>query len=386
MILGEDRETERRRLVSELEIAARKSGGARLQVKISQDPTVLNRVGPGDPTTAVVFLGGPTAAASEALRQAADKCLQHFIPTLPVFDPTLGTLQSQLPESLLGLNAVKWVQDASASVLAGKTLRLLGITERDRRIFISYRQTDAAGLADQLRKTLIDVGWDVFLDRFSIPPGVDFQQRLDRELAEKSFVLLLETPTAADSPWVEHEIAFAQQRRLGMMALTLPDTRPAELYPAIEPSSRYQLDDTDVTGSAPEYVLASTSLERIVDEIEQRHAAAYSLRRESAMLEAGDELRRCGYEIKALGEWALIAEKADQREIVFVTVRSPEASDLRIAHQLRESQRPHRTPTRGWIVHPTEDIDSDRSSLIHWLSRNRKVAATPVMLLAGRVR
>ncbi|WP_345069511.1 toll/interleukin-1 receptor domain-containing protein [Leifsonia kafniensis] len=302
-----------------------------------------------------------------------------------MFDPDQGTLQSQLPPELHALNATKWSYGTSADHLASQILRLVGLAEDERRLFVSYRQVDAAKLADQLRHELIDAGWDVFLDRFSIPPGADFQRRLDKELAEKAFVLLLETPTASGSPWVEHEIAFALQRRLGLMSLTLPDTRDSELYPALDSSARFRIGESDVVGAAPEYVLTKEAIRKVVEEVEQRHAAAYSLRRESAMLEASEELRRCGYLVRPLGEWTLVAEKSDRREVVFVTARAPEASDLRTVAQLRALQKPYVLPTRGWIVHPTEDIDTDRSSLIRWLSRHRQISSTPVMLLAKRV-
>ena len=73
------------------------------------------------------------------------------------------------------------------------------------------------------------------------------------------------------------------------------------------------------------------------------------------------------------------------QEIVLVTARAHMPRDLRTADDLRKQYRVRGMTTRAWVVHPIEDIDEDRASLLHWLSRHRQVRPTPIMLLSDRV-
>ena len=72
------------------------------------------------------------------------------------------------------------------------------ITTEITRIFISYRRLETLPVALQLFDRLTHEGFDVFLDRFSIPPGYDFQRRLNQELEDKSMVILLESGSLKD--------------------------------------------------------------------------------------------------------------------------------------------------------------------------------------------
>jgi hypothetical protein len=98
---------------------------------------------------------------------------------------------------------------------------LIGISEEDQRIFISYRRKDTSALAEQLFDRLHHEGFDVFLDRFSINPAVNFQNRLYQELADKAMIVFLESPTFLSSPWIQLEIAFAIKYRLGYLSINI---------------------------------------------------------------------------------------------------------------------------------------------------------------------
>ena len=98
---------------------------------------------------------------------------------------------------------------------------VVGISDEDNRIFISYKRTDTAALAEQLFTRLHKEGFEVFLDRFSIDPGVNFQNRLYQELADKAMVVFLESPTFLTSKWIQLEIDFAKQYKLGYLAVNI---------------------------------------------------------------------------------------------------------------------------------------------------------------------
>jgi hypothetical protein len=143
---------------------------------------------------------------------------------------------------------------------------LIGISDEDQRIFISYRRDDTSELAEQLFDRLNHEGFDVFLDRFSINPAVNFQNRLYQELADKAMIVFLESPTFLSSPWIQLEIAFAKKYRLGLLALNV-DGSPQ--IPAID--NEYRIA---VSLSASTKQLNMPELDRLVTEIRHRHSIA----------------------------------------------------------------------------------------------------------------
>jgi TIR domain len=373
------------RLDAELEDQARRSGGTRAVIEATRDLSVFDAdPDPGDATTALVILGGSGAATDPATANAARRCQKTLRTCLPVFDPA-GAFTDQLPTDVHELNGVEWPAGDGPARVVAEVLRLLGISEDERRVFLSYRRSDGSALAQQLRYALIDSGWDVFLDRFSVPPAVKFQKRLYRDLADKGFVLVLETPDAANSSWVEHEITFAHTHRLGIMSLKLPETTQKQLVPAVLEDLRVRLAAADLNGPATARTLTESALARMLQIVDERHAQAYQQRREILMLESDRELRRRGYAVTPIGHWQLLATRGKQDEVVLATARAPEAADLLAVESLRARTRLPGRVSRGWVVHPLEDIDPDRARLIGWLSRYRRVGPSPLMMLGSRL-
>lgn len=338
----------------------------------------------GPPTVAVVVSGGTGTAGDTRIATAIDRCQAALVPVLPACDD-LRRYGQHVPAALLPVNGFSWPTGTPAGSVANEALRIVGLSEEDRRAFLSYRRNDATELAEQLRTALTDQRWDVFLDRFSVPPAADFQARLDRELADKAFVLLLESPNASASAWVDHEIVFAVNYGLGLAALTLPSTADSQLFKALDEAWRVRLPATDLAGHVPHERLTEEALARILVEVELRHASAARLRRDRALRDAIVELKGLGYRVEPVGDRALLARRGDRQEFVLVSERAPVPGDLKVAEHERARRRTHGTVTRGWVVHPTEDIDAVRASLVRWVSRHRKVASTPLMLLRARV-
>lgn len=335
----------------------------------------------GPPTVAVVLSAGAPTAQDTSIAAAVNACQKALAPVLGVCTD-IRRYQRQVPPSLRPVNGRAWPAGTSPDALSTLLLQLVGLADRDRRIFLSHRRADGSALAEQLRTALADERWDVFLDRFSVPPAVDFQERIDRELAEKAFVLLLETPQAAGSDWVDHEVAFALRHRLGLLSLALPETTRAQLFASVHDSWRERIAATDL---APGGVLTPGALDRVLVDVELRHAAATRLRRESVMADAEAELLSLGYAVQPVAEWALLASGARGQELVLATPRAPVPADLREAETQRRLHRRAGVQTRAWLVHPTEDVDADRASLLLWLTQKRKVFPTPLMLLRSRI-
>src|SRR5262249_3439900 len=84
------------------------------------------------------------------------------------------------------------------------------------------------------------------VDRFTVPPGVDFQQRLNQELGDKSMAVILESNALEVSKWTMHEVNTVKRNKLGMLSLVMPDrTRPLA---AIDAADREILTRADFHG------------------------------------------------------------------------------------------------------------------------------------------
>lgn len=170
------------------------------------------------------------------------------------------------------------------------------------------------------------------------------------------------------------------------MSLTSPTTSEAQLYAAIHESWRFRMQEEEFFGTGPSSQLTGNALDRVLLEVNTRHAESVALRRQKAMEDTAAEMIALGYGVTTVDQWALLGIRNDQREVALVTVRAPEAADLRRVDTLRRNLRKTGRRTRGWVVHPIEDVDVERASLVEWLSKNRSVRSTPLMLLKDRFR
>src|SRR5262249_33442990 len=126
---------------------------------------------------------------------------------------------THLPGEVRAFNA--FLRDRHGQVwteaLVDEVLALTWQRRRTRRIFISYRRSDAEGVAQQLHDRYSKIGFDVFLDDVTIQRGANFQAELTRWLDDADAVLLLVSPDMGTSEWVRKEIELAKTRRVGLL-------------------------------------------------------------------------------------------------------------------------------------------------------------------------
>jgi hypothetical protein len=81
-------------------------------------------------------------------------------------------------------------------------------TKRPARVFLSYASSDkpsARFIADALRQS----GVSTWFDEWEIRVGDSFVQRIAAAAKSSDYILLLLSPVAVDSEWVQTEINFA---------------------------------------------------------------------------------------------------------------------------------------------------------------------------------
>jgi hypothetical protein len=171
---------------------------------------------------AVVFCRGATTPDEDA---AIAWCVQDGLTVFPVVDD-LGDYNKLAPAALNTFNGYELKQQDNLGELAGLVLETLGLQRSKRKIFISYARRDSAAVAHQLHEALVARWYRVFQDTVSIRPGAAFQEELMQELSDTDVILLLNSPSVLDRPYVRAEIAFADQAGVGGVQVIWPDVKP----------------------------------------------------------------------------------------------------------------------------------------------------------------
>jgi hypothetical protein len=324
---------------------------------------------------AVVVVSASTLTKTDPdIMSIVQKASDHFVPVYFVCDERSGRFTEQAPGVLHPINGLVHQGGAELTREVRKLRHLLGYDERDRRVFISYRREDGEQMASSLRYALIDAGWDVFLDRFTIDPGDDFQRTLDRDLDNRSLVLVVESPLITKSFWVEHEICFARQRGIALHAVQLPTTTSDQRIAAVD-DARTRVSVGHFDAGSP-----STELADLIDTLQIAHTRAVRTRRDSLLSRAQHQLLTADYEVERLSDWALLGRRNDfRRVVVLATPQTPQAEDLFTARRLRQHQSERST---AWVVHPMRDPDPRTLRVLQSLNRDRVVGLCHVSELA----
>ena len=314
----------------------------------------------------VAYLANEEGSRDEHVLEVIDTALERDVAILPIVNVELEKrIAENLPERIVHLNATSWSGEGVS--IATSLLEMLGLVETERKLFISYRQNQTRELADQLHAALVQRRFDVFLDRFSVEPGVDFQRRLEEDLGDKAFVLLLESTGLRESPWVRHEIAYAHARRIEMLALTLPDC--TELVPTIDDAFRLRLDGDDVSSKR---TLSEDALEKTLGAVELAHARALRRRREQILGSVTEKLRIDGCVCHPADDWCVLATAmGGDSGLFWVTPRRPDAKDFYSLSRQHERVMQEQGFTRlaASVVHESGRLAEDHQALMDWLSR-----------------
>lgn len=274
-----------------------------------------------------------------------------------------------VPGPLRAINALGWdgVGVPPRRVVVD-ILRLAGLAEAERGVFISYRRTDSRGIADQLWGALSKRGFRVFLDQYSIDRGLDFQKELERELREKSMVLVLESANIRQSKWVMEEVLYAMHHKLGLLSacwevIAGDATRRVCEIPA---GYRSIVREGDITGTGEAASLREERLAELLDEVETVHARAMARRRKELL---NGFLREVGaLPVRWHGLWRLSIDGKSET-YVEVTPRPVRARDLFNCEQNREGA------AESYVLHAGIDFAAADRQYIEWIGNGKRVRA-----------
>ena len=336
-----------------------------------------------EPMAAVMLLIGTTDPLDANILQAVERSLRWRVPIIVAFDPKLG-YRAQCPPPLHPINGHPWKSSEPPTALATTLLRLVGVEESFRRIFLSYRRGHGERLARQLRYALLDAGWQVFLDSFSIAPGVDFQRELFRDMDGRSLLLVIESRYTRQSSWVDDEIAFATAHGIAIKALVLPDHTAAETL-RFAPDSCIKLDRTAFAGSRLDPVLRRNCIDSIVSQLQAVNTGSYRTRLEDLVTSVAGFMADERLSVTRWGENLVRGERrCAGTEVVLAVGRRPNLADVRLlASAMQTVPQP---AARGWLVHRLRDPDADYLDLIQWAARPYGIEVVPLLGLRPRLR
>lgn len=309
-----------------------------------------------------------------------------LLPVLPKGKAVATSFNNPAFGDIRRINAKFWSKCISEVVPA--VFALVGLTTESQRVFISYRRIETQPLALQLFDALTHEGLDVFLDRFTIPPGLNFQQRLYQELAEKSMVLLLESERLSSSAWTQIEIDHCKKYRLGLYSLQMPNVSKEKAIASIGLDLRRTLDEAEfdkppkmvdnpsyngeVDSPEPRQVrqwqtLSESSLEDVVMELRRVHDQALFRRRRYLREVMNAALVDAGARNVILDDAGMMVVdgKQGKRYSVWLTTRPPELLDFQTTH-LRTAIPP---PNYGIVIGPLLLLEPVSKSRLDWLSR-----------------
>lgn len=281
---------------------------------------------------------------------------QHAAATFRIAPVLVGTSSpTVLPPALRMLNAVRWTPGNPTAAL--DILQLGEIVSSRKRLFISYLRSDCDALAEQLFDALGRRGFDVFLDRFRLKPGVDFQVRLSEELSRAGTVLVLESPNIGKSSWVRHEINFARKYDLGLAALALPG---GAQIPGIPKPDRIVLRASEYGARLGR--LRPSRLEQVIGQIENVHARAERWRVAYLRDNLSRALAMAGFMSQGFdGNGAVVARKASSEYIFRVCNLPAELHDFESIDRYRPGRR------GAFVVAPSHFMDWRTRSPLNWL-------------------
>ena len=285
---------------------------------------------------------------------------------LPVL-PAGTSVDQSFPTELRRKNVSFWHSNPESEVLPGVFQRA-GLAPEDYRIFVSYIRRETTELADQLQEALTRQGFAVFVDRFSVPVGVDFQERLMQELTDRGMVLLLHSAGLGSSQWVEDEIATATKYRLGLFVLRLPGL-PERTSLAPDRSRPIGTHEWD----AGNQKLTDVALATIVQEIKRVHHEAHQrqLRRlanslVAAMNDPARGAHGCTLRAEAGGIFVIHRPSGTPPtgEVpIHLTARPPELRDFFHVHVVGNVT----VRGRGGIIAPAPFLVAQRQAWFAWL-------------------
>ncbi|HMO73927.1 MAG TPA: toll/interleukin-1 receptor domain-containing protein [Sphingopyxis sp.] len=253
------------------------------------------------------YFGGVPASDVEAARML----VAQSAPVIPTVGPAqeFGTCIPDFLQSANGLR--RRGDDEPMRELAAALLECIGLLRQQRRVFVSYRRTEARAAALQLHDLLSARGFDVFLDTHDIRPGDPFQEVLWHRLVDSDVMVMLDTPTYFESRWTRQEIGRARAKEIHVLRVIWPGLEPNRMTDLAE---TVYLDADELTGS--DGPIVDTAADAILLRVEDLRSRSIAARFMSITGKLRADIVKIGAEVEGIGAHRAIAVRLlDQRKV-----------------------------------------------------------------------
>jgi len=317
-----------------------------------------------------LYFGNKNGYNSKNCHSLIDKCLESSIFIIPIIKKEDNFYES-ISQQLQPINAFEWEGDSSKKKLTLTILENLGLSEKDRKVFISYRRADGLGMADQFLDILTRQGFDVFLDRYDVDIGRDFQEEIYNSIDDKAFLLVIESPRAYESEWISKEIHYALRNHITVMILKWFNTTIS-----IEDSKdlrRIELKEDDLYFN--NYLLLKEErINTLILEIESEHSYGLLRRRNNFIKSIEKEWKEHYNYLIYLDNWIIFFKESkndESNKIITITPRIPQSYDLYLLDNISEMIKEPTEDIEKILFHKSQSINLKHQELLMWIIKEK---------------
>jgi hypothetical protein len=297
---------------------------AEFDLELGVDVTVLDGATLARRDHGAAFAAVYFAAGRSADLPAVTALVATSAPIIPTISP-VGQFDL-VPEPLRFANGLqRRADDPEMTVLASALLECVGLMRRQRRVFVSYRRTEARAAAVQLHDLLSARGFDVFLDTHSIRVGDPFQDVLWHRLVDSDVMVMLDTPTYFASRWTREEIGRARAKDIQVLRVIWPAHTPSRMT---DLSETIHLEPVDL--KAEDGPIADGKVDDIVLRVERLRSRSIAARYMAITGKLRADVEKIGGRIEAIGAHRAISVRLDdgRRLWAYPVVGVPTAETL----------------------------------------------------------
>jgi len=227
----------------------------------------------------------------------------------------------EIPDFLNIFNGEKYSSNTEA--ISNYVLEGFNLLRRKRKLFISYRRSDAREIAIQLYGYFESLNYNVFLDTHSVPKGTIFQEYLWHEISDSDIVLLLDTHDFLQSEWCDKELSFASAKHIAILRTKFPSSSVSD------DSASLMVTHTLSQNSFEGNYLNSNELKAISLEIESLRARALAARQDNIIAELIKTGELHSKNVKRINFNLLNYSNNDKGEILFIpAIGVPQSTDF----------------------------------------------------------
>lgn len=322
----------------------------------------------------VVFFGSIDSLLSKNCLDLLKEAIDSGIFIIPVINKQ-EDFNKHIPDFLKSVNAFYWKNKKSPEkYLTRKIFENLGIEEKSRRIFISYRRFDGLGMADQLFDILTRQRFNTFLDKYDVEIGYDVQQEIYESLEDKTFLLVIESPDAKESQWISKEIIYALNHEIPVLILSWCGENEEISETIGLPKTKLDVDK-DLVNDGKFYLIKEKNIESIISKIETFHAYGLNQRRNDFMRSIEFNCAPRYNQYVYLQNWIIYftdSKDMSPDALVTITPRVPKAADLYYLEKISQKIINLKDDTSKILYHKSENIPKFHKQVLKWILLGKK--------------